>query len=337
MNQKVFHSIIIPTAGKSTLLALTVDSVLNQIKNRSGVEILLVDNNYDVEISEFAFALSQKYGHRVIYIREKSPGLTAARHTGARSAVGEIISFIDDDILMSDSWLDAVQDTFSKPEVNLTGGPTVPLVESDLPLWIRQMFTETPWGGTMLTWLSLLDIGKDVENIHPNYVFGLNFSIRKSVLMQLGGFHPDNMPLAYQMWQGDGETGLTMKFLKAGMRADYVQSAKLFHFCPPERLTLDYFLKRAYYQGVADSFSALRSNLNAEHIKQRSLNIKSNFEAVVSHSAGKLDVINKYTMLSSIAANFDHLIAVKVDPKIFEWVKKTNFLNLCINQFILDA
>lgn len=63
-------------------------------------------------------------------------------------------------------------------------------------------------------WLSLLDIGQDVPNIDPNYIWGLNFSIRKQTMYDCGGFHPDLVPAYLQCWQGDGETGLTKKIKK---------------------------------------------------------------------------------------------------------------------------
>ena len=269
------HSIIIPTAGRKGSVEPCLESVCEAIQSQPRVECLLIDNNPSGDNSDYINALCRKYHPHISYIHEPSPGLTAARHTGARCAKGEVLSFLDDDVLLSESWLTAVWEAFTDPEVHLVGGPTVALLTESLPDWITKMITTTPWGGTMLTWLSLLDIGKDVQNIHPNYIFGLNFSIRKSTMLEMRGFHPDNVPSVFQMWQGDGETGLTMKILRAGRRADYIQKAKLFHQCFPERLTIEYFLKRAYYQGVCNSFTTLREGLKEIPIMERVLAMKN--------------------------------------------------------------
>lgn len=184
----------------------------------------------------------------------------------------------------------------------------------------------------MLTWLSLLDIGKDVQNIHPNYIFGLNFSIRKSTMLEMRGFHPDNVPSVFQMWQGDGETGLTMKILRAGRRADYIQKAKLFHQCFPERLTIEYFLKRAYYQGVCNSFTTLREGLKEIPIMERVLAMKNTLIHLLSDANPEHDVTFKYTNLASIAARIDHALAVENNLKIREWILKDNYIDSCINK-----
>ena len=111
----------------------------------------------------------------------------------------------------------------------------------------------------MCPWLSLLDIGKDTANINPDFIWGLNFSIRRQVVVDCNGFHPDLVPTELQRWQGDGETGLTKKVRSLGYRADYLQDAGLYHLCGNDRLNIDYFCKRAYYQGVCDSFTSIRS------------------------------------------------------------------------------
>jgi hypothetical protein len=45
-------------------------------------------------------------------------------------------------------------------------------------------------GGRSSGWLSLLDLGEIEREIDPNYVWGLNFAIRRRALHDLGGFHP---------------------------------------------------------------------------------------------------------------------------------------------------
>ena len=252
-------SIIIPTCGRSGRVRTVVRSLLDSRVHRAGAEVLLVDNNSDESVSRGLRDHCDSLDGMVQYLAEPSPGLGAARHCGAREARGEILVFVDDDIEVSESWLDALLEAFDDREVGIAGGPSVPRFSSSVPAWFWEFIGPTPYGGWACGWLSLLDIGRSLNDIDPDWIWGLNFAIRRDVFMQLGGMHPDIVPAALQRWQGDGETGLTRKAKAAGVKAVYVHGALVHHNVGRDRLTADYFCERSYYQGVCDSFSAIRA------------------------------------------------------------------------------
>jgi hypothetical protein len=142
--------------------------------------------------------------------------------------------------------------------VQLVGGPNLPNYESEPPVWIESFWSTTPYGGRMCGFLSLLDLSGDTIEIHPNYIWGLNFAIRRRALFDLGGFHPDCIPDGLQHFQGDGETGLTMKAFAQGYKGVFTPRATVYHFISASRMTPEYFERRAYYQGVCDSYSRIR-------------------------------------------------------------------------------
>ena len=244
-------SIVIPTAGRPVAIKAAIQSLLRISPERHKAEIIVVDNNTSQDLSDDLKAYCNTLENRVRYVREPSPGLSAARHRGAAEAQGELLTFIDDDVEVSDIWLPAIQKAFANPDVAMVGGPSIPKFTGSIPAWFWDYMGPTPYGGWMCEWLSLLDIGQDVPNINPNFIWGLDLSIRKQVMEACGGFHPDLVPAHLQRWQGDGESGLTMKTQAAGYRADYLQDALLLHLCGPDRLNVEYFKKRAYYQAVA--------------------------------------------------------------------------------------
>lgn len=253
------HSAIIPTAGRPIAIRRAIESILSYQGGSDWGELIVVDNNVDNGLSADLASYCSQWTGRLRYVREPSPGLSSARHRGAAEARGELLTFIDDDVEISDTWLAAIQRAFEDPAVAMVGGPSIPKFTCSIPDWFWGYMTPTPYGGWMNSWLSLLDIGKDVEDINPNYIWGLNFSIRKKVLYDCGGFHPDLVPAKLQRWQGDGETGLTAKVMASGLRAVYRQDALLWHLCGPDRLTTEYFKKRAFFQGVCDSFTRIRA------------------------------------------------------------------------------
>src|SRR5258707_8178805 len=121
------------------------------------------------------------------------------------------------------------------------------------------MFCSTaPYCARMCGFLSLLYLGSNTIQIHPNYISALNFSIRRRALFDLVVFHPDCIPDALQHFQGDGETGLTMKAFAQGYKALFTPQATVYHFMSASRMTPEYFERRAYYQGVCDSYSRIR-------------------------------------------------------------------------------
>ncbi|MFP8410778.1 glycosyltransferase family 2 protein [Serratia marcescens] len=92
-------SVIIPTYGRSDLLARAVDSVIGQ--TYKDVEIVIVDDNPPDSANRIETESKlQKFAGdpRVVYYkREKNGGGSAARNSGIEQATGNYITFLDDD------------------------------------------------------------------------------------------------------------------------------------------------------------------------------------------------------------------------------------------------
>jgi hypothetical protein len=183
--------------------------------------------------------------------------------------------FIDDDVEVAPGWLAGMVRGFSENRVDIVGGPSIPSFGGSVPDWFWDFILPTPYGGWYCTWVSLLDIGRPVHGINPNFVWTLNFGIKRSVFRDLGGFHPDLVPSHLERWQGDGETGLTLKAQALNVKAIYVPQALIYHYVAPERLTLEYFAHRARFQGICDSFTHLR--IRSAATEPSSLSIKPPF------------------------------------------------------------
>lgn len=331
-------SIIIGTAGRPVSLKATIHSLLALSPAQRGTEILVVDNNMDEELVADLRSYCEQLSGQVRYVREASPGLTAARHCGIRESSGEILTFVENDVEVSSGWLGAVQDGFRIPDVGMIGGPSIPMFTGSIPEWLWGFIHHTPYGGWMCPWLSLLDIGKNVEHVSPLYIWGLNFSIRRSIIERFGGFHPDLVPSQFQRWQGDGESGLATKIEAAGIRADYLQDALVFHQCGPERLTVENFRRRAFYQGIAESFTRIRSGHDPR--PESSPSRHKSFRQRLRAAAGRLAhtvtrgrfrrsaaaaSIWQATREAHIAGWRFHQTEVASDPGLLAWVRRADF------------
>lgn len=251
-------SIIIPT-NRGPDLATTLVSVCRQERVPNDFEVLVIENGAKSGAERIVEAVSTTYPQRRLrYVYEPTPGLLAGRHRGAVEAAGSLLIFVDDDIDVSPHWLESIVETFTDRTIDLIGGRILARYESKPPSWLQSFWGPAPHGGSGCGYLSLLDLGEQEAPVDANFVWGLNFSIRAPVLRELGGFHPDNLPDDLQHFQGDGETGLTIKANEAGLRAVYQPQALVHHRIPASRLTTAYFRRRAFYQGVCDSFTAIR-------------------------------------------------------------------------------
>src|ERR1035441_5185580 len=194
-------SIIIPTLNHDTLLMRTLESIAAVVSSKDAVEILLVDNGSTDQTAKVFNVLKGKFPElEWRYFYDAMPGLLSGRHRGAKEAQGEILAYLDDDALLAPTWLKALKYAFRDPRVGLVGGPSLPFYEVSPPSWVNALCREMA-GGRMCGSLSLIDLGSVRKPIDPCYVWGLNFSIRKKVFHECGGFHPDCLPKSLQRYQ----------------------------------------------------------------------------------------------------------------------------------------
>ena len=245
-------SIIVPTYKRTQFLRDTVVS-LRQQTLAEGFEILVVDNAPSDELREYVQSLVEANSPPIRYIPEPRTGLHYARHAGTHAAHGEILVYVDDDVLTPPGWLEAICEPYSDPKVACVGGKTVAKWEAVPPEWIKPLV-----GGP----LSILDMGEETRDLTPGeYVYGCNMSVRKRVFYEIGGFNPDYYGDRKLIWYvGDGECGLVDKIFAAGYRVVYEPRAWLYHRIPKSRMTPEYFSRRLFIRGIESSYTKYRSH-----------------------------------------------------------------------------
>jgi glucosyl-dolichyl phosphate glucuronosyltransferase len=167
---------------------------------------------------------------------------------------------------------------------------------------------------------------------YPLYVWGLNFSIRKSVFEVCGGFHPEIVPLALQRYQGDGDTGLSLKVKEAGFRTLYHPDAAVKHVISANRMTLESFERRGFYQGVCDSYTEIRRERRVPTSYRPSLRdllrpVKWKVERGRFLRRPGAEGIRKLMARSHFAGVQFHRNEVRTDPKLLEWVLRENYFD----------
>jgi glycosyltransferase involved in cell wall biosynthesis len=331
-------SVIVPTHNRSVQLLTTLNSLVLLDFDPGAYEVIVVDNASTDDTRAVAEGFIARNGsHSLRYVYDAVPGLLTGRHKGAMEAKGELLSFVDDDIEADRGWLRAIDSAFRDPEVHLVGGKCLPKYEVDPPAWLSH-FWKHDAAGDRCPWLSLIDLGEKIKFIDPIFVWGLNYSIRKKTLYDLGGFHPDNIPSRLQRFQGDGETGLSNKIKSSGLKALYHPGALVHHLISKERLTPEYFEKRAFYEGVCSSYSEIR----------RSGKLPGNPSSALRSLVGKGSRIALYFLRDwmrnrSESATFEeisarvregfrrgyafHQKAVRENPALLDWITRKDYFD----------
>jgi glycosyltransferase involved in cell wall biosynthesis len=329
-------SIIIPTFNRAAQLADTLMSIAREVGAANPAEVIVVDNgSTDGTKAAFETVTSAFPKHEWRYVYEPMPGLLSGRHRGANEAQGEILAYLDDDVVLSASWFDGLVDAFSKPEVALVGGPSLPEYENTPPEWLECLWYRDADGRRTMAELSLIDAGGTIRREDPLYVFGLNFSIRKVIYHRCGGFHPDNLPTPLRRYRGDGETGLSLKLKAAGLAALYHPQVALKHIIPANRMTVESIEQRCFSQGISDSYTLIRREgitaLTQPRIwKDLIRPLKRRFHREYLLRKGDLPAIRKLMGWAHAAGYACHQIEVLRDPKLLQWVTKPNYLDYAL-------
>ncbi|TWT81220.1 putative glycosyltransferase EpsH [Planctomycetes bacterium CA13] len=324
-------SVIVPTRNRADSLQGTLADLQQLASNH--FEVLIVDNGSTDQTPQIATRFCSDSRFKTIV--EPIPGLLAGRHRGAAEAQHDILVFLDDDVALGPDWLTSLMLVFDDADVVLAGGPSVPLFESPPPAWLQPFWQTPPSGGRMMTQLSLLELAteKPIE-VDPGLIWGLNYAIRRSTLMDCGGFHPDCVPAALQYFQGDGETALSVAIGKTSGKVIYHPGAKVLHRIAPERMTHEYFDQRYFYQGVCDSFTKARDNpsemvrpVQQPGVAGRLTDAMRRLKNAVFASPDEHSELNERFRRSYERGFEFHQKCMAISPAIQSWVTKENYFD----------
>jgi glycosyltransferase involved in cell wall biosynthesis len=321
-------SVIVPTLNRAELLADCLASLTGQTLQTTGFEVIVVDNgstdNTGLIAESFLDRLPLKY------VKACEPGLHIGRHVGMREAASDLLVFCDDDIIADPSWLESIQTAFSDPNIVLLGGNNRPLFEVEPPAWLARLWNMQEPARRALSHLSILDLGAGEFDIDPGLVWGCNFSMRRNVLEDAGGFHPDGMPEKQIKWRGDGETAVTDFIRKSGLRARFHAGASVAHRVPADRMSMIYFKKRSYAQGISDSFADFRRMRRNTVSPTRQLRavasgLRKMLGAGVDDTGRKLIEVHRNCLSGYISGYSFHQQQLRCDSALRAWVLREDY------------
>ena len=230
-------SVAICTRARVATLDRCLRSVL-PLQHQHGFEILVVDNAPPND----ATAELVKTFRGVHYCLEPRPGLDFARNLAWMEASGELIAYLDDDVVVDAGWFAGLREAWGEnPDAAAFTGLVMPL-KLDTPARVlfeigngfRRGFDKKRFG-SVLPGNPLYPCGPGI------FGTGCNMAFRRDVLRAMGGFDEaldTGAPLP-----GGGDLDIFYRIIRAGHVLVYEPSYMVFH---EHRASLS-ALRRQYY------------------------------------------------------------------------------------------
>ncbi|MDJ0733576.1 MAG: glycosyltransferase family 2 protein [Nostocaceae cyanobacterium] len=119
VGETVFFSVVIPTYNRQPILSKCLKALeVQQLRDVEGYEIVLVDDGSTDGTLEWLQAHQAEFPH-VRRFQQQHLGPAAARNLGIEQAKGDIIIFIDSDLVVTENFLQAHADALVKGQKQL--------------------------------------------------------------------------------------------------------------------------------------------------------------------------------------------------------------------------
>jgi GT2 family glycosyltransferase len=187
-------SVVIPTYNRCASLHRLLDALARQTLPPDRFEVIVVDDGSSDGTRELLRTLKTRYA--LVSIEQPNQGPGAARNRGVRAASGDLILFLDDDVVPMDELLDRHTQLHASQPNAVIIGPMVPPSEWPRPAWIR-------WEEEMLDFQYRAMVAGDFE-CTPRQFYTANASLDRANFLEAGGFdsvfkRAEDVELAYRM------------------------------------------------------------------------------------------------------------------------------------------
>ena len=168
-------AVIIPVYNSSQTLKKCLDAVFSNKFEKFEV-IVISDNSEDNSID-----IAKNYNCKIIELKQNK-GPAFARNTGANSASGDILLFIDSDVIVKEDILMHVNKAFNNKEVNVVQGiySHEPNYKNIITQYQQSFYCYYTW---------------HEQYRYTNTLTSMCFAVRKNTFLKLKGFNTDYMAI----------------------------------------------------------------------------------------------------------------------------------------------
>jgi glycosyltransferase involved in cell wall biosynthesis len=245
-------SVVICTWNRCESLRRTLQSFLRlRIPDDLKWELLVVNNNSTDATNDVVRAFEGSLPIRLL--QQPRTGKCAAANLATAEANGDVLLWTDDDVVVDPSWIERIVSGFRAFEADFVFGPSRPLWHDGIaPDWFSPRHNGT---------FALIDYGAApfiVQDLSTPF-FGVNFAVRRELLISLGGFREDiGIKEASGGWE---DMDLFRRAWAGGHRIVYVPNAIVEHVIAPARMTRAFHRNKMkaglpmYYRSLQDQYT----------------------------------------------------------------------------------
>ena len=229
-------SVVIASSRSNDLVKACVESLKNQTV--LPLEIILVVDSEDQEEDFKQFFQKNNLVAKVYSSGDN--GTTPARNKGIQESRGDIIAFIDDDAIATNTWIEEINRTFkSVPGTLIVGGPVIPM--------FRGKSISEKW-----YWM----IGCTSTVPLTTRPISCNMAVTRKCLEEIGGFL--EVGRRRMKLHASEETELCERVAKKYPSSiTWNDRVLVRHDVPPSRITIPYMVHRAYIEGVGKAVMSI--------------------------------------------------------------------------------
>ncbi len=243
-------TVIIPTKNRCELIR----ELLNSLENLRGLtriqpNIIVGDNASSDSTPKIVEMRKTSFPTELILLNVSSPGKSAVLNQAIRRSTGEVLAFLDDDVVVDSSWLEEIENFFQSNRAHCVGQGRIRTGLGDSPdPEIRRLLQR-------YRTIPELEFSNDIGDLHS--LNGANIAIRRTVFDRVGYFDERLGPGA----SGTSEdVELAQRIRKADMKIAYMNRAIVYHRVDRERLTEQYFKQTHWRQGASRFLMKKRSS-----------------------------------------------------------------------------
>jgi len=270
---QVRASVVICTYQRTERLPAVLRSIAGQTAPAQDFEVLIVNNDPQARDIQALVAgwRDELFGGDALRLRlVQCPvvGLAQARNAGISEARGEIVCFLDDDAIADPDWLEHILAAYRLyPQAGVVGGKIILKKPQPAPRWLLP--------GWEVYWTHFDPPYSDFTFVDhwSRYPWGANWSARRQVLLEAGGFPTHGFGRQGSKIQEGEEVALTALIQQMGYGIGIEPRAAVEHQVDPRRFTLSFLLRkimlgrRRWYQSQVDLY--LPAELGLRHSLRR--------------------------------------------------------------------
>jgi glycosyltransferase involved in cell wall biosynthesis len=244
-------SIIICTHNRAPLLKEALESItLMNVPSGCNVELIVVNNACSDETPAVIDEFTKKCRHfPVKNLEEPRLGKTYALNRAIRTTSSQIMSFVDDDHIVSEDYMvELIRAAEEHHDFNMFCGRVFPNWDGSEPQWVHDdsKYPIRPYP------IPKFDLGEEPLEILKDKTFlpgSGNLMVRREVFERVGLFSEELGPKGHNL-KGGEDIEFVRRALQRGERVLYIPEMKQCHQVFSENLRMRYLVKKAYLRSI---------------------------------------------------------------------------------------